>query len=92
MSTTHPTAPRAPVERGAYAKRGLRYSLRTLREAVGKTQTEVAEVAEMTQGEVSRLEAREDVRRSTLARYARALGGRLRVSIEIDGRSYELEG
>jgi hypothetical protein len=62
------------VRRGAAGKR---VSLRTLREGLGKTQSELAEALGMTQGEVSRLEARGDVLVSTLARYAEALGGAL---------------
>jgi transcriptional regulator with XRE-family HTH domain len=60
---------------------GKRVSLRTLREALGKTQSDVASALEMTQGEVSRLEAREDALASTLARYATALGGVLEISV-----------
>jgi hypothetical protein len=56
---------------------GKRVSLRALREALGQTQTEVAAALDMTQGEVSRLEARDDVLVSTLTRYVAALGGTL---------------
>lgn len=60
---------------------GKRVSLRTLREALGKTQSELAEKLDMTQSEVSRLEARDDVLLSTLARYAAALGGTLETTV-----------
>src|SRR5262245_26328593 len=64
--------------------RGLRKDrtlpLRVLREAVGKTQTEVARVAEMDQSEISRIEQRDDFRLSTLRRYARALGANIEVT------------
>lgn len=54
--------------------------MRTLREAAGKTQAEVAEASHMDQADVSRLETREsfgDCQVSTLQRYVAALGGRL---------------
>ena len=53
------------------------YLLRELREAVSKTQKEVAAAAGMKQGDVSRLERRGDAHLSTLARYVEALGGEL---------------
>jgi predicted transcriptional regulator len=75
----------AKVERAALAT-ALDLDLRALREAAGKTQTEVAPLVAMTQSELSRLERREDVRLSTLNRYVRALGGRLKVTAEINGK------
>ncbi len=51
--------------------------LRALREARGITQVELAGRLGMSQPEVSRLEARADVRVSTARAYVRALGGRL---------------
>jgi len=63
--------------------RGLRKDrklpLRVLREAVGKTQAEVARAAAMDQSEVSRIEQRDDMKLSTLRRYARALGASIEV-------------
>jgi hypothetical protein len=66
--------------RGLRAKKGVRLTLRTVREAVGKTQVDVSRVAQMNQGDVSRLEARSDLgdcRVGTLRRYIEALGGEL---------------
>jgi transcriptional regulator with XRE-family HTH domain len=54
--------------------------MRTLREAAGKTQAEVAEASKINQADVSRLESREnfaDCQVSTLERYISALGGQL---------------
>jgi transcriptional regulator with XRE-family HTH domain len=69
--------------------------LRAVREALGKTQIEVAQAADMPQGDVSRLESRvalgEDLRLSSLIRYARALGGEVEFAIVVDGRRYLLE-
>lgn len=53
--------------------------LRAVRELVGKTQVDVANVTHMTQPEVSQLERRPDVRLSTLRRYVEALGGEVEV-------------
>ena len=66
--------------RGLRAHRGVHLTIRTLREALGKTQTEVAEAARIDQADISRLEAREsfsDCQVSTLERYIAALGGHL---------------
>jgi predicted transcriptional regulator len=69
------------IRRGPRHPLGPRMSLRAMREAVGKTQVDVAGVAEMAQGDVSRLEQREDVKVSTLRRYVRALGGELELVV-----------
>jgi hypothetical protein len=76
---------------GRGTKTGRRFDLKTLRVALGKTQAEVAEAARMAQGDLSRLEGREDVKLSTLARYATALGGSVEVAIVVDGRRYVLD-
>jgi hypothetical protein len=53
--------------------------LREVREASGKTQADVSGATEMSQGEVSRLERREDFLLSTLRKYVAALGGELQL-------------
>lgn len=66
--------------RGLRAKKGVRLTLRTVREAVGKTQLDVSREAQMNQGDVSRLEARSnlgDCQVGTLIRYIHGLGGEL---------------
>ncbi|HVR64281.1 MAG TPA: helix-turn-helix transcriptional regulator [Polyangia bacterium] len=60
--------------------------LRTLRESLGKTQGEVARIAEMTQPQLSRVERRRDHLLSTVRRYAAALGGEVQVIVRVDGR------
>ena len=56
----------------------LEMSLQEMRQKVsGKTQTELANLMEVTQGAISQLEGREDVLLSKLAQYVRALGGHL---------------
>jgi hypothetical protein len=77
------------VDRGL--KKDRRLTLQTLRVALGKTQADIARAAEMDQGDVSRLEARDDKKVSTLGRYAAALGGRLEVAIVVDGRRFLLD-
>ena len=60
-------------------ERVVEMDLRAIRELTGKSQTEVAAVAEISQAEVSRAEKREDHKLSTLKRYVEALGGELEV-------------
>src|SRR5689334_24830821 len=66
--------------RGLRAKRGVRMTLRTLRDAAGFTQVAVSEKSGINQADVSRLENRvelEDCQVTTLQRYISALGGEL---------------
>ena len=56
----------------------LEMTLQELRQKVsGKTQVEIAEFLEVTQGAISQLEGRHDILLSRLAKYVRALGGDL---------------
>lgn len=57
----------------------LEMDLKEIREMLGKTQTEVAKALEVSQGQVSETERREDFLLSTLRRYVEALGGELEV-------------
>ncbi len=72
------------------ARELLELDLRQLREALGKTQEEVATLAEMSQSELSKVERREDHRVSTLRRIARALGGELEIVITVGGKRIRL--
>jgi hypothetical protein len=68
--------------RGLRAQRGVHLTLRTLREAAGKTQVDVAGASQMDQADISRLEGRgnfDDCQVSTLQRYLSAIGGRLEI-------------
>src|SRR2546425_12576666 len=68
--------------RGLRAQRGVHLTMRTLREAAGKTQIDVAAASQINQADISRLESREDFddyQVSTLRRYLAALGGRLEI-------------
>jgi hypothetical protein len=66
-------------------------SLQELRLGLAKTQTQVADAAEMTQSELSRLESRGDHRISTLRRYVEALGGELEIAAVFGGRRVKLK-
>jgi DNA-binding XRE family transcriptional regulator len=56
----------------------LEMTLQELRQKVsGKTQVELAEFLEVTQGAISQLEGRHDILLSRLAKYIHALGGDL---------------
>ena len=70
----------------------LSMELRELRQEAGKTQAEVAEIAEMTQAELSKLERRDDHLLSTLRRYVTALGGELEVVAIFDKKRIALKG
>jgi hypothetical protein len=66
--------------RGLRAKRGVRMTLRSVREAAGLTQVGVSDKSHINQGDVSRLESRtdfDDCQVATLQRYIDALGGQL---------------
>jgi transcriptional regulator with XRE-family HTH domain len=70
----------------------LAMDLQELRQATGKTQVEVAALAEMTQSELSRLERRDDHRLSTLRKYVEALGGELEVTAVLGDKRIKLHG
>jgi hypothetical protein len=62
-------------------------SLRDLRKAMGKTQVAVAEKLGLKQENISRIEQRADLLLSTLDGYLGALGGRLCLVAEFEGRA-----
>ena len=68
-----------------------RMRLRELRKDLGRTQVDVATKAGMSQGDLSRLERRNDHLLSTLERYATALGGTLEIAVIRGARRYPLE-
>lgn len=83
------TARIAKIEAAA-GKEALELDLRALRLAAGKTQVEMAPLIDMTQSELSRFERREDHRLSLLRRYVKALGGRFKLTVEIDNKTITL--
>jgi transcriptional regulator with XRE-family HTH domain len=81
--------------RGLRAQRGVHLTMRTLREATGKTQTEVAAASMIDQADISRLESREtfaDCQVSTLQRYLAALGGQLELVAAFGDKKIILSG
>ncbi len=81
--------------RGLRAKRGVHLTMRTVREAVGQTQIDVAQTARMDQSDVSRLENRDDFgdcQVSTLQRYVAALGGHLELVAAFGDKKIVLTG
>ena len=81
--------------RGLRAKRGVHLTLRSVRDAVGKTQVEVARESRIDQADVSRLEGRvdfDDCQVATLRRYVEALGGELELVAKFDDKRISLVG
>ncbi len=81
--------------RGLRAARGVHLSLRTVREAAGKTQIDVAKESEIDQGDISRLEGRsdfEDCQLATLRRYIEAVGGQLELVARFGDKRISLVG
>ena len=77
------------------AQRGVHLTMRTLREAAGKTQTEFAEASMIDQAGLSRLESRDnlaDCEVSTLQRYVAALGGQLELVAAFGSKKIILSG
>jgi transcriptional regulator with XRE-family HTH domain len=70
----------------------LEMDLRELREAMGKTQEELAEALKKAQSGISRIESRSDYRLFTLQRYVAALGGELEVVASSGNRRVRLRG
>jgi transcriptional regulator with XRE-family HTH domain len=70
-------------------------TLRTIRDAVGKTQADVARESQIDQGDVSRLENRSDLddcQVATLRRYVEALGGKLELVASFGDKKIALVG
>ena len=76
----------------AGAELAVEMNLPELRKALGKTQLEVSDAAEMAQAKVSEFERRDDHVLSVLRRYVEALGGKLEVSAVFDDKRVRLKG
>ena len=89
------TEPVRVLGRGLRAARGVHLSLRTLREATGKTQMEIADQSQINQADISRLEARadfEDCLVATMRRYVEALGGTLELVAQFGDKRIAIAG
>ncbi len=62
-------------------------TLRDLRKAMGQTQATMAARLGVKQENVSRVEQRTDMLLSTLSSYLDAMGGKLRLTVEFEGRA-----
>ena len=72
------------------ARASLAIRLRTLREAAGMTQVQLAKAASLTQSQLSRLEQNPNLQLRTLDRYARAAGARVEISAFIGAKEIPL--
>ncbi|MCI5066306.1 helix-turn-helix domain-containing protein [bacterium] len=63
-------------------------ALHQLRTALNLTQEQIAELVETSQANISKLEKQSDMHVSTLKRYVSALGGKLKLVAEVDGKDY----
>jgi DNA-binding XRE family transcriptional regulator len=79
---TLPANRRAKIERRA----GELATLKDLRNAVERTQEELAKSLGVGQDTISRIERRSDMLLSTLRRYVEAMGGKLELVAEFPGR------
>jgi predicted transcriptional regulator len=70
----------------------LEMELRELRELSGISQADLAAAANMSQPQLSQIEARDDHLLSTLRRYVEALGGHLEVIAVIGNKRVTLTG
>jgi len=71
----------------------IELNLQALRQQLGVTQADLAEASGFAQGEISRIEQREDHMVSTLRRLIRSLGGELEIHARFpDGRDVRLIG
>lgn len=77
---------------GKYHSQGIPMvsALARVRRSLGTTQTEVADALGVGQPAVSNLERRHDPKVSTLAAWATALGGRLRITLDVNGEEFAL--
>lgn len=69
---------------------GKQTTLAQVRRAVGLTQAQLAETLGMNQGDISRLERRQNIHLTTLARFIEATGGRLRIVAIYDDQEVPL--
>jgi len=81
--------------RGLRAERGVHLTLKSVREATGKTQVDVARDSEIDQADISRLEARTDFDEcqvATFRRYLASIGGQLELTARFGNKRIILVG
>ena len=94
VKSRRPLSAEAQAANATWVERQIvEMNLQALRQQLGITQAELAEAAGMGQGEISRIEQREDHMVSTLRRIVRSLGGDLEIHARFtDGRDIRLIG
>lgn len=81
---------RLDLDEQAVARARLRLRLAILREQLGKSQIELADLLGTSQPNVSRLERSDDLQLSSIATYVHALGGQLQVNAVVENTTYRL--
>ena len=81
---------RLGVDERMVTRERLRLRLAILREQLGKSQVELAEILGTSQPNVSQLERSDDLQLSSLAKYVHALGGQLQINAVIGDTTYRL--
>ena len=81
-----PAKRRAKIQKRADELIAEEYTLRDLRQAREMTQVRLAELLNIGQDSISRIERRTDLHISTLREYVSALGGGLRLIVEFPDR------
>ena len=66
------------------------HTLRAIRKAQGLTQQQISEQLDVSQAEVSRIERRDNLHLTTLARFIEATGGKLRITAVFDTHEVEV--
>ena len=79
---------RLGVDEQMVARERLRLAI--LREQLGKSQVELAELLGTSQPNVSQLERSDDLQLSSIARYVHALGGQLQINAVVGNTTYHL--
>lgn len=86
------SAKKIDEDKQAAAAELVAYQLGELRRALGVDQVALAERLGMTQGGISKLERSADPKLSTLRKLTEALGGTLRIEVEVEGKTFEISG
>jgi len=81
---------RLDIDEQEVARERLRLRLALLREQLGKSQVELAELLGTSQPNISQLERSEDLQLSSIAKYVHALGGQLQVNAVVGDTTYRL--
>ena len=81
---------RRAANEAAAAEMNREYVLAQIRREVGLTQTQVAERLDVSQPTYAVFERNDNLRIGTLRKIVNALGGVLKLQVEIDGREYPL--